>query len=335
MTSLKDAAAKEARPLQTVKGKQTPPAKQSQLTQFFKSTHPPKPHLQKKESTKNKRKLPKRLSARIILSTLEMVDYHDTPIKRKIQTTLDGNIAGGDNDSHYADKLQLIKPAGVLRIIAGNPCNLPAHATMDKNKRFFNSIKHLDADITMIAEHGLCLSNLDENDYLQARASAVLRSAKVTADYNKHQPTSSKHQRGGTAIVTTHEATTRYLSTGPDSTGLGRWVSTTTEGSKSHVTRYVAAYNPCYSNMLNSVYQQHVRYLTEANRDLTPHEAFEADLRDSLIAWIEYGDHIVLYTDANQDVRDGPLQRMFKSVGMHDLILHKHSKEFPPPATYA
>ena len=51
--------------------------------------------------------------------------------------------------------------------------------------------------------------------------------------------------------------------------------------------------------MLNSVYQQHVRYLTEANRDLTPHEAFEADLRDSLIAWIEDGDHIVLYTDAN------------------------------------
>ena len=84
-----------------------------------------------------------------------MVDYHDTPIKRKIQTTLDGNIAGGDNDSHYADKLQLLKPAGMVRIIAGNPCNLPAHATMDKNKHFFNSIKHLDADVTMIAEHGL------------------------------------------------------------------------------------------------------------------------------------------------------------------------------------
>ena len=110
-------------------GETDPPAKKSQITLFFKSIHTPKPNLQKKSqtNTKNKRKLPKRSSARIILKTMDMVDYHNThtPTKHKIQTTLDGNIAGGDNDSHDADTLQLPKPAGVLRTLIGSSCNLP------------------------------------------------------------------------------------------------------------------------------------------------------------------------------------------------------------------
>ena len=107
---------------------------------------------------------------------MEMVDYHHrhTLPKRKIQTTLDGNISGGDNDSHYADKLQLPKPARVLRVFGGYPCNLPVYAIMDKSKQFIHTIKTLEADVGMITEHDPFIPNLDENDHLQTSASTVL-----------------------------------------------------------------------------------------------------------------------------------------------------------------
>jgi hypothetical protein len=62
---------------------------------------------------------------------------------------------------------------------------------------------------------------------------------------------------------------------GNDPTGLARWVSVLMEGRENHKTRFVQAYNPCFSTLLNSVYQQHVRYLRDENQKDNPHKAFE------------------------------------------------------------
>ena len=94
----------------------------------------------------------------------------------------------------------------------------------------------------------------------------------------------------------------------------------------------VTAYNPCKSTKgLNTVYKQHLRYLRSENDDRDPLKAFEEDLRDTLAAWIEDGEHVMLSMDANQDVRSGSLHRMLATLGLRDIILARHQSQGPPP----
>ena len=106
------------------------------------------------------------------------------------------------------------------------------------------------------------------------------------------------------------------------------------EGRSNHKLRFVYAYNPCYSTGLNTVYQQHVRYLDAENRDETPHVAFEKDFKVALSEWIDTGNELVVSINANQDVRKGCLQHMFKSLGMYNAITTRHP-QLPMPATHA
>ena len=62
--------------------------------------------------------------------------------------------------------------------------------------------------------------------------------------------------------------------------------------------------------------------------------AFEKDFKAALSEWIDNGDELVVSIDANQDVMKGRLQRMFKSLGMHNAITTTHP-HLPMPATHA
>ena len=134
--------------------------------------------------------------------------------------------------------------------------------------------------------------------------------------------------------MTTFEATTRHKGVGNDPTGLARWVSVLMEGRENHKTRFVQAYNPCFSEWLNSVYQQQARYLRDEKRKENPHKAFEKDFKAALVEWLGNGDSIVVSIDANQDVLNGRLQRMFASLGLRNIIKEMHPN-LPMPATYA
>ena len=90
-----------------------------------------------------------------------------------------------------------------------------------------------------------------------------------------------------------------------DPTHLGRWVSHVIEGKGQHTIRYVSAYNPCKSKGNNTVYTQHQEHFRNLKTDREPNKAFQEDLQEALQSWNKAGDKVVLYMDANQDVRRG------------------------------
>ena len=169
---------------------------------------------------------------------------------------------------------------------------------------------------------------------MHARVQNVLHAPKAVFESNKHHQSMSPYLQGGVGIVITFEATTCYKEVGNDPTGLARWVSVLCEGRSNHKLRFVYACNPCYSTGLNTVYQQHVRYLDTENSNETPHAAFKKDFKPALSEWLDNGDELVVSIDANQDVRKGRLQRMFKSLGLHNAITTRYP-HLPMPATHA
>jgi hypothetical protein len=50
-------------------------------------------------------------------------------------------------------------------------------------------------------------------------------------------------------------------------------------------------------------------------------------------AWKEAGDHVAIGMDANEDVRNGEVNTMFKGLGLREATLDKHKDKSPPAAT--
>ena len=53
------------------------------------------------------------------------------------------------------------------------------------------------------------------------------------------------------------------------------------------------------------------------------------DLKHQLQEWLAEGNHITVGLDANNDVRDSPVQRMLTELGLKDAILSMHPNEIP------
>ena len=55
------------------------------------------------------------------------------------------------------------------------------------------------------------------------------------------------------------------------------------------------------------MYIQHQEYFRTEGTDREPSQAFQEDLQKAIQGWTQAGEKVVLYMDANQDVRAGPL----------------------------
>ena len=196
----------------------------------------------------------------------------------------------------------LPKPEGCVRFVGVQSNGWPAFASMEKSKNTVQATKDSEADVVGYAEIGVNIPNLKEEGSIHARFQHKIHAPKVNFASNRHHQSTSPHLPGGVGIVTTFEATTRHKGVGNDPTGLARWVSVLMEGRENHKTRFVQAYNPCFSTLLNSVYQQHVRHLRDEKRKEHPHKAFEKDFKAALVEWLGNGDSVVVSIDANQDV---------------------------------
>ena len=121
---------------------------------------------------------------------------------------------------------------------------------------------------------------------------------------------------------------------GKDPTDLGRWCWTLFGGRGEHQCRVVMAYRPCEptnKREINTVNIQHVNYLRKQGDLRTPRQAILEDLFKDLSKWKEEGDSLLVFIDANEDIRWGSVHDMFAGLDMKDLILHKHAALSPPP----
>ena len=86
---------------------------------------------------------------------------------------------------------------------------------------------------------------------------------------------------------------------------------------------------------MSTAWNQHVRYYQDERLIEEPdvHALFIADLYKGLGDLLEFGHHVVLGMDANDDVRDGAVSVALVEIGIQEAVIKNHRGE-SVPSTY-
>ena len=166
-------------------------------------------------------------------------------------------------------------------------------------------------DVLLVAEHGLYQPNLDVKHGWHDRMCMTMKGSYSCLCYNTNEGEATPwSQCVGTGVTLTADMKSRIASRGVDPTNLGHWTWVRIEGKAGESTVFVSAYRPCKSiKGISTVWNYHVRYYQDERRIKEPyvHALFIADLCKALGNLRDFGHHVVLGMDANDDVRDGTL----------------------------
>ena len=155
---------------------------------------------------------------------------------------------------------------------------------------------------------------------------------RTTAARNKHGD-NKKYNHGGTGIVCVNQLTHRIVASGADERGLERWSWMAFRRSNGTSVRIISAYQPCKVNdplQNHTVYRQQIQYCNENDVVQCTLELYKKELCALISKWIKKGDKIILVIDVNEDVIDGPLNRMLYSIGLHSAPRSKFGQRPPP-----
>ena len=153
--------------------------------------------------------------------------------------------------------------------------------------------------------------------------------------YNTTDDTNQEWQPGGCIQISTERTSHRKISSGQDTTGLGRWCWTRYRGRHDVTIRVITCYRPCSGNNQgeNTVHSQQKHYFDSINNNRTPRQALLDDLCAAISLYKESGDQIVLMMDANEDVTSNHIKNTFQAIGPKEAITDRHS-DTPNIPTY-
>jgi hypothetical protein len=77
---------------------------------------------------------------------------------------------------------------------------------------------------------------------------------------------------------------------------------------------------------LQTIYQQHLRYIQAHGLDSTPRKVFQADTLATIGRWVEYGDRIIIFIVMKEHILTGHLARAFQSLGLQEAI-HRRTEQ--------
>ena len=253
--------------------------------------------------------------------------------KKLRQTTIANPSPTISPKDHYGDNCTVKLPHH-RRFWAGNIQNFPTQVDhhdilgTSKDAAVFRVVKEHQVDQLGLVETGIDWRNVPPEDGLYPRSRKAQGPIKVTFAHNttdEDNLNKAKLQPGGTAMCALQEHVPRVVDGSADPEGLGRWVSQVIEGKGAHHTRFVAAYKPCENRQGdNTVYVQHQQHYRRLESDKEPTAAFLADLKASIQQWQEAKERIIIYMDANEDVRRGPVASMFQALGMKEQVTSTH-----------
>ena len=115
-----------------------------------------------------------------------------------------------------------------------------------------------------------------------------------------------------------------------DPTELGQWTWVRIKGKAGESTFFVLAYRPCKNTAgMDTVRNQHVRYYQDEREIKEPdvHALFLEDLCKTLSDFRDFGDHVVLGMDANDDVRIGEVSAALAEIGIAEAVIKNHKRE--------
>ena len=241
------------------------------------------------------------------------------------------NVQGQNNiNDFYGDEMDECDE-DTLRIMGININNIPESSASPKNNLLYQAINESNPGIIGMSEVGRCWHLLPEKDRWTERARGWWETSKSTVAYNTKDVAPSKYQPGGTILCSRGKACHRNISSGVDTTGLGRWSWQRYRGRHDVSLRVISAYRPCRAPGPNTVYSQQLRYF-EANspNDIYPRKIFFDDLAKEILTWKnEENDQIVLLMDVNTSesiTTDRDLREFLRKTNLRDAITTKHEE---------
>ena len=184
-----------------------------------------------------------------------------------------------------------------------------------------------------MSEMNICWHLLPLSQRLHERTIGWWETLHLSHSYNRHANSSSAYQKGGVAVLSINSAAHRVVTSGQDSTGLGRWTWTKYRGQHNVILRVVSAYRPVLNKTgALGVYNQHRRLLYDNDDDRCPRLAMIEDLCAEVLRWMEEGDQILLGMDINDNVTLQSVRQPFRDIGLEEVITHRH--QGPVPSTY-
>ena len=236
---------------------------------------------------------------------------------------------------HWGSKIGS-KSRRTVRIVGGNIGGLRPQARRNpKLDQFRKFCRETEADVVALQELQVNWDLVQRHerlyDLLQTEVATRVITSHNTCEKN------SRHQHGGTAVVAFDIVATKITTKEPDPLELGRWCSIRFDNGI-QALRVISAYQPIVADVIHSssVYQQHRRvYLERGDDNTDPRRRFREDLCAALRAWRTAGEALILFIDANEDIRSGPLQEALRApeIGMIETMSSTHPQH-ELPATH-
>eukprot|EP00956_Cyclotella_meneghiniana_P021440 scaffold39105_cov59-Cyclotella_meneghiniana.AAC.3 len=233
-----------------------------------------------------------------------------------LESKLNESSAAKDYPAHGS--VEENRPDGVFRGMSVQLNGMVTRQVMNRKARLLTSaIKKYEVQFVGIGEVGVNWKKANRKRLLSLLPELTGEARAMTA--NNTTENVAVHQQGGVATLALGEIINYYKKGTKDFRHLGRWTSFILQSIQGHRTRIVQAYGvrANRSNILGSVYQQHVRYIQQnLHENVSPRQLFESDLLWQLSVWRALGDRIILIMDANCHVLTGKLSRALTVEGI-------------------
>eukprot|EP00956_Cyclotella_meneghiniana_P008015 scaffold10676_cov49-Cyclotella_meneghiniana.AAC.6 len=233
-----------------------------------------------------------------------------------LESKLNETSAVKDYPAH--GNVEEVRPDGVFRGMSVQLNGMVTRKVMNRKARLLTAaIKKYEVQFVGIGEVGVNWKKANRKRLLSLLPELTGEARAMTA--NNTTENVAVHQQGGVATLALGEILNYYKKGSKDFRHLGRWTSFILQSVQGHRTRIVQAYGvrANRSNILGSVYQQHVRYIQQhLNENVSPRQLFESDLLWQLSVWRALGDRIILIMDINCHVLTGKLSRALTVEGI-------------------
>jgi hypothetical protein len=238
--------------------------------------------------------------------------------------TAQHDFASGEED--FGDPIGS-KADGVVRLAYGNINGF--HTAADHNPKAHELrrvIQSLDIDYYTGVEANINWTTMPRHGQLAEwfRSENALR---TSASHNIHEQF-GRRQHGGTFALAFGTLAHRVIETGTDSRGLGRYNWMLLRGRAGHRARLLTVYVPCRSSRRgqSTVMAQQHRHFLQHGDTRCPRQILLDDLSALLLTWRQNGERLLVFIDANEDVRRGPFHSLLTGPGlyMRDLTFFRH-----------
>jgi hypothetical protein len=190
-------------------------------------------------------------------------------------------------------------------------------------------LTNTEADVAALAEINVSWKLVHPPDQLHKRMWGWFSALHISHSYASNFPAPSVSLAGGTAVFTIADAAHLVAEKSQDT--FGRWSSMKLRGRNGISIRIISAYR-CVRNIYGplSVWNQQ-RYLYDLEKiSADPIVKFDQDIGEFISQCLQAGEQVVLSIDANEDTRVGPFNELMTSVGLTELMSHKHGQHAPP-----